>query len=320
MKIFHYAPTTSRILFSLGAIFFASGCAAIQKTLAPMVCDCEVPACERPDAEPIAENLEPDYQVAAALALHQVHHAQIESVSAVEFRLEEIRREEEAYAQRPEVLALETFDPRVERATIPLDGPENRERFQQTYGLTPPGESAFAFQGVFRSRDGEALAIVEPGAALRIYQAGRIVASLNLTQYLSDLDLSELAERNEFIGDGAFAMDLVDGDPIQLQLIHGQEGDEGITYFVSIHKQIGTEIGTLFHKPFAHRDLDGELTRFADFRFLRGLQHREIEWIPLNEEGMPEGDTIRYEYNHWEGVYRIPGPPPTAPRRESPQS
>lgn len=261
--------------------------------------------------------LERDREVASTLALYQVESAHLSGVAAIDERLEEIRLEEEAYAQRPEVLAQEPIDAYFEEGRIVLESEEDRRAFQETFGLAAPAldSGTYVFSGVFRDGGEPSILFYEPGTALRIFLDGQLTASLHLGALdVPELDVDQLADER------ALLVDLISGPTVQIKMIHGVEDEDGILYFVSLHKQIGREIGTLFRKPLARLGHDGELTRFGDLRFLQGIDHRQIEWITLDEEGQPAGEPQRYEYNHWEGVFRIPGPPPTAPRREIPQS
>ncbi len=323
---------------SLLVIVF-SGCAVIQQRLEPMICDCETAtSCEGPGLE-----------IASAVAAHQVdqahYRAQLggeeaardlgyeyesdeqlasdhddspsesksESETAASERAERLARAEEQARIEREKMALDPVDPYLPQAHVLLETDEDRSAFEANFGITPPDENATVFHGAFRADEDATVAIHRPGQALRIYQEGQLLASRDLSEYDSQPDLEEIGEEQ------ARVVDVVEGT-VEVKLIHARPDDEGTTYFVGIYKLIGDEIGSIFHHPIARRDENGALTRFADIQFLHGTDHRTIQWIPLDEEGQPDGDPLIYEWNRWEGVYRIPEPPPTAPNRSTPQS
>ncbi|MFB6351122.1 MAG: hypothetical protein ABEN55_09330, partial [Bradymonadaceae bacterium] len=61
---------------------------------------------------------------------------------------------------------------------------------------------------------------------------------------------------------------------------------------------------------------DLERTGYVDFVRSDGNTH--LRWIPADEQGNPDfNGAAVLEYNQWEGVFRIPKPPPTAPDQTS---
>ncbi len=307
-----------RILFStlILGLLTTIGCAPTQAWLQGSVCKCETEsACDASSTE-----------VAHAVALHQIdvahYRAEFDGDRAgaqVLREKEEAEKSEngeaderEAAYRSMEELALEPIDPTLPQSRISLDGEADRESFANTFGIAPPEEGQI-FQAAFKRHDRSVLAIHRPGQALDLYRGGSALASLDLSNY------DDLPVPDDLISLPTGAIELVRNGSVQIKLIHARQNEDGeISYSLAIYKLIGNEIGTIFHHPIAYIDQSGELTRQGDLRYLHGMDHRTIEWIPLDEEGKPEGEPLRFEWNRWEGVYRVPGPPPTAPRQ--PQS
>ena len=300
------------LLILLLGCLSVTGCASTQTWLQSSVCDCEVDkkSCNIDESD-----------IAYAVALHQVDVAHYRAefdgeqagVHAQQAREEEEKEaDEEASYRSMEELALEPINPTLPQSEITLETEEAQQNFANTFGVAPPSIGQ-AFQDAFRRHDRSVLAIHRPGEALELYRDGARLASRDLSDYAA------VTPPEDLISLPTGAVELVRNGSVQLKLVHAREQEDGgITYYVAIYKLIGNKIGTIFHHPIASSSPDGELTRQADLRYLHGKDHRIIEWITLDEEGMPDGEPQRFEWNRWEGVYRIPGPPPTAPRQ--PQS
>lgn len=294
----------------LPAFFFAlmtvavlgSGCSTVQERLAGGECECEpVEPCE----------ISPE-MIASAVVTQQVHSAH--RVAATRGQ-ELTRKAQEAAAEadkdddgirRAEDLASERIDPTLSDAAVDFDDDDERDAFAERYDIALP-DNAEVFRHQFAPDDRSALAVHTPGVDLRIYADDNFLASIDLEDY------DEVIADDDALPVSSDAIDLVRGDITQLQLIHASTDDDGATtYYMAVYKLIGPKIGTIFHKPFAIADDDGAISPLAEVRYLYGLESRVIEWVSLTD-GEPVEEPDHYEWNRWEGVYRIPEPPPTAP-------
>lgn len=334
----------SNLFFVSIALLALSGCATIQQQLQPLVCECEMADTCAPAPR--------DMEIATAIALHQVgtahHRAHGEfAYRAPEGELNEAIADadgvdeavEEATLAAPQVEPAAqasqraTSEPRRSRAatrgtgdavdavnqdlSIPLTTDRERETFAAAYGIQPPA-GALAFQGVFDRSGQSSVAIVEPGVRVRFYRDGALIAQHQFEDR-APLEISE--ELAAIIAHPSSALDLLNGPLHHLQMVHAIPGEEDtMTYYLGLHKVIGQFVGTSFYQPIARRDASGEVQPLAAIRYLQGDEHRTIEWIHLDESGQPVGEPVLYEWNRWEGVFRVPGLPPTAPTREAPRS
>lgn len=297
------------VLLVLAPILMGLGCAPTQQWLQNRVCSCEVEqSCE--EGSPA--------ELMRAAAVQQVDYArqiasQDTAVPEQETGESEAREEDDDSAVRDiDELAAEVIDPSLPDARIPLDDEEKRKSFADRFGLQPPPEGR-AYRGTFRDEDRFDLAVHRPGKSLDFYHDGDRFISLDLSDYAAVPIPEELSELD------SGAVELVDKGTAQLQLIQGRKSDAGsIIYVVAIYKIIGDHVATIFERPVAKADSGGEIEQKGNLRYLHGVDHRIIEWIPTDAQGQQVDESIHYEWNPWEGVYRIPRPPPTAPRQ--PQS
>ena len=287
------------IIIAASMALVISGCSTVQKWVGDSDCDCEVvEKCPAPTTD----------EIARAIVTHQIDYAYERASSEGEIAAHTLDKEDDQDgARRTEELALEPIDPTLDDAALNFDDDDHRASFEESSGLQVP-EDGELFRGTFESPDRSAVAVHRPGESIDLYADGQSVASLSIEEF-----------DGESIPDDAFsfptgAIDLVREGTVQLKLIHAESDEDGaVTYHLAIYKIIGDKIGTIFRKPIATKTQDGTVDPFGDLRFLHGVDHRIIEWTPLDDNGEPDGEAIRYEWNRWEGVYRIPEPPPTAP-------
>lgn len=299
--------STSALSFIVITVALLSGCTTIQQRLAPP-CECEVDiaqACQDADQE-----------VAHAVADHQVdqahYRAQTEEYQAARKLDPSDAEEETEELQGSEQFAEEPVDPTVAQALVSFEDEEEQSAFEAQHQIEVP-DGATVYRGHFESQEHSTVAIHRPGEALELYREGSQVAALPLEQY-DDVSVTD-DEFSHPVG----AVDLMRDGRAQLKLTHVQTDDDGdVTYYIGMYKLIGENIGTIFRKPIATGGEDGSFHPLADVRYLHGTDQRIIEWIALDEEGQPTGEPAQYHWNHWEGVYRVPKPPPTAP--SDPQS
>lgn len=291
------------LLFLSAVLLLSTGCSVIKQQLRPLVCECAAAA--PPEA--------PSSDIATEVAVHQVEQAH--AAAGEEALLEDDGGEQgggrEEMDQKKIAFEGDLIDPVLKEGIIPLGSDEERAAFQEEFRLSLPANSqALALRGTFRPNEPSSVAIYLPGESLTIYSNGQPLASLRMDSYETELDLEGLSI------EPAQALELVRDGVTDIQLIQARAEDDGLTYYIGIYRIIGTFIGTIFHHPIAHRDKSGELRQLGDLRVLRGRGSRVIQWVPLDESGQIDGEPVEYEWNKWEGVYRKPGLPPTAPQRE----
>jgi hypothetical protein len=218
-------------------------------------------------------------------------------------------------------------DPTAETEVYRLDDSEDRSAVIGRWGINPPSkEGTVAISGTFLEEirqyddyddlDAEQLenqlAVVVPGENVTIYAGERRVTT------------------REFPGSGELPEQLtsvrpvraVDDDTIQLLALWREapsEDEQEISYRIGILKPIGPYIGTIFERTVATRPSpEADLRRAGYLEFLRGSEHRLIRWTPADDAGEPATENAEVlEWNAWEGVYRVPKPPPTAPDQRS---
>lgn len=96
-----------------------------------------------------------------------------------------------------------------------------------------------------------------------------------------------------------------------------REGD----IYVGVYKLVGSYIGTSFQRVIARRTPESkQFQRIGKYEFTRREDKAAIRWISLGAgrdgSNRNETETVLI-WNHWEGVFRPPGPPPTAPDQTS---
>jgi len=91
--------------------------------------------------------------------------------------------------------------------------------------------------------------------------------------------------------------------------------------YASVHKLVDSYIGTPFQRVIARRPPESkQFERVGEYEFTRREEKAAIRWKSLegNRDASDdkENETVLI-WNHWEGVFRPPGPPPTAPDQTS---
>jgi hypothetical protein len=78
-------------------------------------------------------------------------------------------------------------------------------------------------------------------------------------------------------------------------------------------------VGTIFERVVAEQKApEAEPKRRGYVDVLRGDRHRYLRWTPAAEDGSRvEQKAVVLHWNKWEGLFRRPGPPPTAPEPTS---
>jgi len=223
-------------------------------------------------------------------------------------------------------------DPSLETDVYDLSNAGARSTVADRFGIDPPeSDGAVAIPGTFLQpdifeefRDDEfngfdglsdeqlqnQVAIVVPGRHIAIYAGDERIAS---REFSGDLELpSELT--------AVRPVRLVDDGTIQLLAYwpESRDGAEGVRYKAGILKAIGPFVGTLFERTVGERTADGELQRTGYVDFVHDNEQTYVRSIPADDEGSPNlRRADKLEWNPWEGVFRVPETPPTAPDQTS---
>ncbi|MFB6262582.1 MAG: hypothetical protein ABEL76_02985 [Bradymonadaceae bacterium] len=190
--------------------------------------------------------------------------------------------------------------------------PEDRREIERTYGVeVEPSDDIEVYAGTFTDPGASnELAVVDPGQQIRVYRHGEEVVSTDLPGGKQLPTALHVSTPVRLVRDGT----------TQLLCYWSERAEEGrIRLKVGVFKVIGHRFGRIFERTVGIRANPGaRVERRGYFDFLRGDDHRYIRWTPANSEGRPKNDeSTVLEWNHWEGVFRPPSPPPTAPRPSS---
>lgn len=202
----------------------------------------------------------------------------------------------------------------VDSARFSLSDAAGQQKLREDYDLEPPSAAnAVALTGTFRKADdvpSEQVAVIVPGRRLTVYGGGDTLASLELS------DSGELPEDFTAVE----AVRVVRDGTLQILCYWSEKTeDKDTAYKVGIFKVIGSHAGPIFERTVATRSAESDaLTRRGFFEVLKGDKNRFIRWTPADEKGKPvDSESKVLHWNKWEGVFREPKPPPTAPRQQS---
>lgn len=235
------------------------------------------------------------------------------------------------------------IDPTLDRRVYDLNDESERKAFRKVSKLDPseldgklaiPGtylkpetfdefeDPEFrGFDHLSEEQKNDQVAVVIPGERVEVYAGTEKFASIDFD---TQVDVpSELAtvEPVRVVGD----------ETTQLLFYWPEQSDDGETvhYKAGLLKVIGPFVGKLFEETVARQPVpedqdgedqkaDGELKRTKQVEILRGKSEPLIRVTPIDSGGDPAVDRAQIlEWNPWEGVFRVPKPPPTAPDQTS---
>lgn len=142
-----------------------------------------------------------------------------------------------------------------------------------------PDEVAAAAVGDFALRRGDEVAVLAQTGELTVYGDGAKIAAVELGTPASTaaLEVVRLVDRRA-----------------EIVVRHVEEGVERLT----VCRVIGAAIGRVYES-----DLEA-----GGVEYVQHGEERAIRFVGA------AGDTAVYQWNQWEGMFRIPSPAPTAPR------
>lgn len=319
-------PLQRSLIVALLALVLA-GCSTVRNTLKPWVCDCA--------QEDVICPVESEDQLLAEHEDHghedhehgdETHDLADEGEDEVSVdardehqapslrtlrRSAQVEATEEVGGETEE--SLQPVDALVAHALLDVSTEEARRSVAAARGIPLAADPGLIVLGGTFLRGEESTAVVIPGNNLRIYSEGSVTAQRRLNRHAKGVDLSPVTDSP------VTAVQLVRDGSTQILVHYAERSGDGATlYKVAIYKVIGPEVGSVFEQTLARRASDNEpVEHLGRFRVLQGKTHRFIEWTHLDAEGNPAGPPQILRWNRWEGVFRPPTPPPTAPRRQS---
>ena len=265
-----------RWLLIVFGVSLLTGCGAIKNMLRPMVCDCEKEvACE----EPRANSQSPIVQVNR--------------------NTEEAPEPDERDVTSSEAAALEAIDPSLPDATLDVASQKKSLKSKLTF------EPLFAFKGDFSGKRGPDYVGADDDMVM--FSNGKWRSQLPIDTLMRVDELKDPLYK-------PFAAQLVKDDALELVLFTVDSSDPAQrVYLMQVYKAIGERIGIVFEYAFARKTANG-ITPLAKIDFVEGAHHRRIRVTPVSPDGLLDLANIKvFAWNKWEGMFRVPRKPPTAP-------
>ena len=318
---------------ALGALVLTSGCQTVRGMLKPYVCDCATGSAANAQKCPAPGDPKPDSeadssativaltQQTTGMAINRAEAAAHQQAGADQPALRKLQRGASP-ERREQGDPRDVIDPAVAKARLKMSDPDKLERLEEFYGVsfesdsdddTPSAKAPVVFRGNFALDDGQELAVVRPDGHIEVFSADQRIAHLQVAGKLDPKTFTDLGFES------VQAVRLVRDGSIQLMVHWRETGDDGTqAYKVGLFKLIGPFVGKIFTRTLAVRSGDGaQLQRRGTYEILRGETHRHIRWIPADDSGELLADqAVILQWNRWEGAYRAPKPPPTAPDRQ----
>jgi hypothetical protein len=248
--------------------------------------------------------------------------------------------------------SVETLDVTADVPTFDLSDPSQRSALQR---LAPRLDlrctdtcAGKAFVGTFSRRAAEAAksgANAEPpvevaivrGNSLGIYRNGRELDDITLGRGVSDVpNRWRRLEVVRLVDDGTLQIlchwqTTVPTDNSSTTADDGSNNDgktqksaSGSRLHVGLYKVVGQYVGQPFERIIATKDHgQTEFQRVGDYDFISRDDRPAIRWSRTDTAGSDDtpsdssSDTSILIWNAWEGVFRPPSPPPTAPEQTS---
>lgn len=318
---------TSRLLLVLLIAASLTGCQTMRGMLKPYVCDCATGAAAQACPTP-GDDESGDAESKSALAMSQeaadtaFERAQAEASLAAESDEPSLRTLDRKKKQEPKADPLELVGVGVADASVDTTDTSETDPLQEAFGVAlPEDDQAIVLTGNFSNESGKELVVIRPGKHLSVYGADSRIARMDISGEAAPEKFAELGVDAK--GATAQAVRFVQDGTLQVLMHWREENDAGeIAYKVGLFKVIGPFVGRLFERTLAIGNSEtDELTRRGAYEVLRGDTDRFLRWIPADDSGQLLTDqAVLLEWNRWEGVYRVPKPAPTAPKRDKMQS
>jgi len=218
-------------------------------------------------------------------------------------------------SQRLEPLTLEQIT--IKEAILDPSKADDQKLLSSQHSLSL-NKSALAFSAdfsTFHKRNNNPQLVSVHDGRITYYNGTHQVVRLDGVQLLGaktlkQLELTQSVTPVQLIQDGSTQL-------LVYRKVKNTKGD--ILYKVTLYKLFGRYFGKAFEQTIAtQRSGQSQLVNVAKVEFLRGEANPFIRITPIS----PGGDTLTSQaqilrYNGWEGLYRIPAPVHTAPKRDS---
>lgn len=279
-------------------MILGSGCSTVKGWLRPMVCDCAEPQAVCPVEH------DDDYDPDTA-------EENDGSELARSGDSEDEEEDDHGHAEDPMdpsvAVSAEALAEHIPELTATLvSTPEEAKAMRKDYLIRGDLLGTLALEGNFARGPENEILVVSLGKSVDVFSDASRVAGVKL-----DLDVLHPYVAQSGIRSPVVATEVVRDGTFEWVLYGVRKEDTSEVLEVRVMKVIGESIATVFSAPLA-RNTDKGWVKVGTFSLGKGLRHR---FILYTAEGATE-PTV-YRWNVWEGMYRIPYTPPTAPENQN---
>lgn len=210
-----------------------------------------------------------------------------------------VEREPEAKTSVPVPQTFEADDPRQVEARVAVEQAKD-------WGVKDD-RVTHAFVADFSRRNrGDELVVIIPGVELEVRSKTTSIAKRPIGSVPDFLP----PESTEWT-----AVRMVDRDRLEIAAVEARTGERGEHAVFVVYKVIGKAVAEVFVQEIARRADQGWVTT-ASVEYVRSGERRGLHVRPVDSSGTRDNSPGKtYWWNPWEGLFRVPEPPPTAPRR-----
>jgi len=264
-------------------IVLLSGCSTVKGWLRPWVCECEAAGQESQDHDHEHEHDDPD-------------DTDEEPLSETD--------EDSGESEGTEVMTQDSLNTHlIELQGVLVQTQEESTSMRKDFVIRGDLIGKYILEGNFERSEGNELVVITPGSSVDIYSGkGRVARST------FDLDPSHPQVKAMGIQQPVAASELVRDGYMEVVVYGVRKNEDTEVLEVRVLKVIGEFAATVFSAPLAVQE-SGTWRSVGSFNITRGLRHRFLIYTRSQD---PENQEV-YRWNHWEGMYRVPYTPPTAP-------
>lgn len=202
----------------------------------------------------------------------------------------------------------------LELRGIPIEDAEKAKAARKDFVIRGDLEKTWVLEGDFDHEEGNELFVFSPGKAFDVYSTKRRIA-----QTKSDLDPTHAQIKALGIEVPVVASELVRDGLLEVVIYGVRTEGEVEVLEVQVMKVIDEFVAIVFRERLAEKS--GETWEvLKSVEFTRGQRHR---FVLVRDAGDDSGAPEVYRWNQWEGMYRvpyIPGTAPTSPEVGEPQA
>ncbi len=275
------------VLLIIAAIAI-TGCGAVKGALRPWVCDCET------DKEMVCA----DGSTALAASEQPFLEAKSNDPDEID-AVEEEEPKEDLNAPRN---VVDPFEDSIVSPASP-----GWPQLVSSVGL--PSElpaSSVILRGEFDRRGSTEAVMLVPAQEIRIYGENRRQLKESIVEDFSNEGVAKIWSKP------VTSAKLVDDNVSEILVVGLDTSGEIELVTLSVYKVFGDRIGRVFSTEIGRVGPDG-ISKTVEIEFVSGRRHVGIRRTPLDSSGAPDpGRSETFEWNKWEGMFRVPAPPPTA--------